>query len=75
VRVAVAGRELVGFRSQDGAAASALRRPPSHSAAIGGHPRECLSDLGTAHIEPHTLADFLAGGELDRHLRRMQGRY
>jgi GntR family transcriptional regulator/MocR family aminotransferase len=34
-----------------------------------------LADLGTARIEQHALADFLARGELDRHLRRMRGRY
>jgi len=34
-----------------------------------------LADLGTAHIEQHALADFLARGELDRHLRRMRARY
>jgi GntR family transcriptional regulator / MocR family aminotransferase len=34
-----------------------------------------LADRGTARIEQHAFADFLARGELDRHLRRMRGRY
>jgi GntR family transcriptional regulator / MocR family aminotransferase len=34
-----------------------------------------LADQGTARIEQHALADFLARGELDRHLRRMRVRY
>ena len=34
-----------------------------------------LADMGTARIEQHAFADFLARGELDRHLRRMRGRY
>jgi GntR family transcriptional regulator / MocR family aminotransferase len=34
-----------------------------------------LADRGTARIEQHALADFLTRGELDRHLRRMRGRY
>jgi GntR family transcriptional regulator/MocR family aminotransferase len=34
-----------------------------------------LADLGTARIEQHAFADFIARGELDRHLRRMRGRY
>lgn len=34
-----------------------------------------LSDQGTARIEQHALADFIARGELDRHLRRMRIRY
>jgi GntR family transcriptional regulator/MocR family aminotransferase len=34
-----------------------------------------LSDQGTGRIEQHALADFLARGELDRHLRRMRLRY
>ena len=34
-----------------------------------------LADLGTARIEQHAFADFLARGELDRHLRRMRARY
>jgi GntR family transcriptional regulator/MocR family aminotransferase len=34
-----------------------------------------LADLGSAHIDQHALAGFLARGELDRHLRRMRGRY
>jgi GntR family transcriptional regulator/MocR family aminotransferase len=34
-----------------------------------------LADRGTARIEQHAFADFLARGELDRHLRRMRARY
>jgi GntR family transcriptional regulator/MocR family aminotransferase len=34
-----------------------------------------MADRGTARIEQHAFADFLARGELDRHLRRMRTRY
>jgi GntR family transcriptional regulator / MocR family aminotransferase len=34
-----------------------------------------LADCGTARIEQHAFADFLARGELDRHLRRMRTSY
>lgn len=34
-----------------------------------------LADCGTARVEQHAFAGFLARGELDRHLRRMRGRY
>jgi GntR family transcriptional regulator/MocR family aminotransferase len=34
-----------------------------------------LADRGTARIEQYAFADFLARGELDRHLRRMRTRY
>jgi GntR family transcriptional regulator/MocR family aminotransferase len=34
-----------------------------------------LADMGTARIEQLALADFVARGELDRHLRRMRARY
>ena len=34
-----------------------------------------LADQGTARIEQHALADFIARGELDRHLRRMRLHY
>jgi GntR family transcriptional regulator/MocR family aminotransferase len=34
-----------------------------------------LADRGTAHIEQHAFARFVAAGELDRHLRRMRVRY
>jgi GntR family transcriptional regulator/MocR family aminotransferase len=34
-----------------------------------------FADLGTAHLEQHALARFLARGDLDRHLRRMRARY
>jgi GntR family transcriptional regulator/MocR family aminotransferase len=39
-----------------------------------GH-EKLLADRGTARIEQHAFADFLARGELDRHLRRMRHRY
>ncbi len=39
-----------------------------------GH-EKLLADRGTARIEQHAFADFLARGELDRHLRRMRNRY
>ena len=34
-----------------------------------------LSDRGTARVEQYAFANFLARGELDRHLRRMRLRY
>jgi GntR family transcriptional regulator/MocR family aminotransferase len=34
-----------------------------------------LADRGTARIDQHAFADFLARGELDRHLRRMRVSY
>ncbi|HEY1478841.1 MAG TPA: PLP-dependent aminotransferase family protein [Gaiellales bacterium] len=34
-----------------------------------------VSDRGATRIEEHAFADFIARGELDRHLRRMRGRY
>ena len=34
-----------------------------------------LADRGTDGIEQHAFADFVARGELDRHLRRMRARY
>jgi GntR family transcriptional regulator / MocR family aminotransferase len=34
-----------------------------------------LADCGTARIDQHAFAIFLARGELDRHLRRMRTRY
>ena len=34
-----------------------------------------LADMGTARIEQHAFAHFLARGELDRHLRRMRVQY
>src|SRR5919108_4772236 len=34
-----------------------------------------LADCGTARIDQHAFANFLARGELDRHLRRMRGSY
>ncbi len=37
--------------------------------------RKDLADCGTARIEQYAFADFLARGELDRHLRRMRAHY
>ena len=37
--------------------------------------QKLLADRGTARIEQYAFADFLARGELDRHLRRMRTRY
>jgi GntR family transcriptional regulator / MocR family aminotransferase len=37
--------------------------------------QKLLADRGTSRIDQHALADFLSRGELDRHLRRMRGRY
>ena len=34
-----------------------------------------LADRGTGRIDQAALADFIANGELDRHLRRMRARY
>ena len=34
-----------------------------------------LADHGSPRIDQHAFADFLARGELDRHLRRMRSRY
>ncbi len=47
--------------------------PPSLVPAVIHEKR--LTDRGTARIEQHAFADFLARGELDRHLRRMRARY
>jgi GntR family transcriptional regulator/MocR family aminotransferase len=46
---------------------AALVEPVAH--------QKLLADRGTARIEQHALADLLARGELDRHLRRMRIRY
>jgi GntR family transcriptional regulator / MocR family aminotransferase len=46
--------------------------PPRLLAAVT-HEKD-LADKGTARIEQHAFADFLARGELDRHLRRMRAR-
>lgn len=37
--------------------------------------QQSLVDFGGPRIEQHAFAGFLARGELDRHLRRMRGRY
>ena len=34
-----------------------------------------LADFGCPRIEQHALAEFIASGELDRHLRRMRAQY
>ena len=47
--------------------------PPGLLAAVTE--AKVLSDRGTARIEQIALADFLARGELDRHLRRMRVSY
>jgi GntR family transcriptional regulator/MocR family aminotransferase len=36
---------------------------------------QTFSDWGVPRIEQHTFAEFLVRGDLDRHLRRMRGRY
>lgn len=36
---------------------------------------QAQADFGGPRIEQHAFADFLARGELDRHLRRMRARY
>jgi GntR family transcriptional regulator / MocR family aminotransferase len=47
--------------------------PPSLLQSVTSE--KLLADRGTARIEQHAFADFLARGELDRHLRRMRARY
>ena len=47
--------------------------PPALLDAVGGE--KVVADRGTARIEQHAFADFVARGELDRHLRRMRVRY
>jgi GntR family transcriptional regulator/MocR family aminotransferase len=47
--------------------------PPALLEAVTEEKR--LADMGTARIEQLALADFVARGELDRHLRRMRVRY
>ena len=47
--------------------------PPALLEAVSRE--KLLADRGTARIEQYAFADFLARGELDRHLRRMRGRY
>ncbi len=37
--------------------------------------QKLLADRGSARIEQYAFADFLARGELDRHLRRMRAEY
>jgi GntR family transcriptional regulator / MocR family aminotransferase len=47
--------------------------PPSILEAVTNE--KLLADRGTARIEQLAFADFLARGDLDRHLRRMRTRY
>ena len=47
--------------------------PPRLLAPVQEEHRQ--SDFGVSRIEQHAFADFLARGELDRHLRRMRARY
>jgi GntR family transcriptional regulator/MocR family aminotransferase len=47
--------------------------PPSLLEAVTEAKR--LADQGSPRIEQFAFADFLARGELDRHLRRMRARY
>ena len=47
--------------------------PPALGAAVAEE--KLLADQGTARIEQHAMAEFIARGELDRHLRRMRLRY
>jgi GntR family transcriptional regulator/MocR family aminotransferase len=47
--------------------------PPSLIEAV--RTEKLLADQGTARIEQLALANFLARGDLDRHLRRMRVRY
>jgi GntR family transcriptional regulator/MocR family aminotransferase len=47
---------------------------PAHLREAVSH-EKLLADRGTAGIEQHAFAHFLARGELDRHLRRMRVRY
>jgi GntR family transcriptional regulator/MocR family aminotransferase len=47
--------------------------PPALDAAVAAE--KLLADRGTNRIDQHAFTDFLARGELDRHLRRMRVRY
>jgi GntR family transcriptional regulator/MocR family aminotransferase len=47
--------------------------PPALFEAVAEE--KILADRGTGRIEQYALADFLARGGLDRHLRRMRVRY
>ncbi len=47
--------------------------PPRLLAAVQS--QQVLADFGGPRIEQHAFADFLARGELDRHLRRMRLTY
>jgi GntR family transcriptional regulator/MocR family aminotransferase len=50
-----------------------LVAPPALAAAIADDKR--LADHGTPRIDQHAFAEFVARGELDRHLRKMRLRY
>ena len=47
---------------------------PHRLLAIVQHEQR-LSDYGSPRIDQHALAEFIASGEFDRHLRRMRGLY
>ena len=47
--------------------------PPALLEAVGNE--KLLADRGTARIDQLAFSDFLARGDLDRHLRRMRARY
>jgi GntR family transcriptional regulator / MocR family aminotransferase len=47
---------------------------PPHLLDAVSHEKR-LADLGCPRIDQHAFGDFLARGELDRHLRRMRARY
>ena len=47
--------------------------PPSLRDAVAAE--KLRADRDTNRVEQHALADFLARGEMDRHIRRMRSRY
>ena len=55
--------------------ASAGSSCPPHCSSRSSRRTSCVADRGAARIEQHAFADFIARGELDRHLRRMRARY
>lgn len=50
-----------------------LVAPPKLAEAVRA--QQTLSDFGVSRIEQAVFAEFVARGDLDRHLRRMRGRY
>lgn len=50
-----------------------LVAPPKLAEAVRA--QQTLSDFGVSRIEQAVFAEFFARGDLDRHLRRMRGRY